>query len=676
MINRFVFFLIFFVAYCATPLSARVSSVVIHKREKVLDGRSFGQYGSYEWIQGEIIFEFDRDNLYNSKIVDLKLAHLNNDGKIEARANFEVLQASDPLKRRGLALVEVSNRGSKFSMRYFNRAGTGKLDPGNQESFGDGLLMQMGLTVIWVGWEFDVPDESGLLRLEVPFAVNSDGTAITGLVRSDWTVDQSVKNLKLGHKRQISYPVYNKKSDKNVLTIRDGRETPRRIVPRKDWSFARETDGNIKESDTYIYMQKGFDEGKIYELVYEAKDPPVVGLGLAVIRDVLSYAKYNNSAVFPVRQGLAAGVSQTGRFLRHFIYQGFNTDEEGRKVYDGMMIITAGAGRGSFNHRFAQPSRDAHAYSAFFYPTDLFPFTGGNEVDWETGKPDGLFQHMFVPNQLPKIFYINTGYEYWGRAASLIHTNSEGDSDVNLLPNERIFHLASGQHFVGRRIAKVERVPGKVVSYRGNPLDFSVNYRALLFRLISWTADGKLPQISVCPSIEKQTLVSVDNVQFPAIPEIKTPHNNHVAYRVNYGDQWDKGIITNQPPVLGYPFPSLVCQLDESGNEMAGIRNIELRVPLATYFPWNLRTGFKGGSDQLTDFLGTFIPFPLTEEEKAAAGDPRPAILSLYPSKNDYMEKINSEISVLVDQGFVLPQDKVYLSGKASSLWDLITGNK
>lgn len=676
MIKRAVYLLLLLFYIGAVPLTARVSSVKIHKREKVLDGKSFGKYGSYEWISGEIVFEFDRENKYNSGIVDLPLAPLNDNGKVEARADFEVLQPADPLKRRGLALVEVSNRGGKFSMRYFNRAETGKLDPGNPGSTGDGLLMQLGLTVIWVGWEFDVPADPSLLRLEVPYAVNTDGSQVTGLVRSDWTVDKTVKNLKLGHRRQISYPVYQPKNKINVLTVRDGREDVRRIVPRSKWSFAIERDGKVKKSSTYIYMRDGFEEGKIYELVYQAKDPPVVGLGLAVIRDVLSYAKYDKSSVFPVRQGLAAGVSQTGRFLRHFIYQGFNTDEEGRKVYDGMLIITAGAGRGSFNHRFAQPSRDAHAYSAFFYPTDIFPFTGGNEVDHETGVADGLYLHMFVSQHLPKIFYVNTGYEYWGRAASLIHTDTEGESDVNLLPNERVFHLASGQHFVGRLPAKIEHTPGKVPIYRGSPLNYSVNYRALLVSLIKWTAEGKLPQISVKPSISDETLVWLDKVKFPDIPGLLVPHNNHVAYRVDYGEKWAEGIITKQPPVLGRPFPSLVCQLDSNGNELAGIRNIELRVPLATYFPWNLRTGFKGGSDQLTDFLGTFIPFPLTEEEKRKNKDPRPAILSLYPQKSDYIQKVGREADMLIEQGFVLPQDKSYLLAKASSLWDFMTGDK
>ncbi len=675
MIRRAICLLILLIFFDAVPSAARVSSVIVHKRKKVLDGKSFGKYGPYEWIQGEIIFEFDKENQFNSRITDLQFAPLNKNGKVEARANFEVLQPSDPLRRRGLALVEVSNRGGKFSMRYFNRAKTGKLDPGNPDSAGDGLLMQLGLTVIWVGWEFDVPEDPGLLRLEVPYAVNPDGSHITGLVRSDWTVDKRVKNLKLGHRRQISYPVYKPESKKNVLTVRDGRESVRIVVPRKKWSFAREVDGKVKKSDTFIYMRDGFQEGKIYELVYQSKDPPVVGLGLAAIRDVLSYAKYDKSSVFPVRQGLAAGVSQTGRFLRHFIYQGFNTDEEGRKVYDGMLIITAGAGRGSFNHRFAQPSRDAHAYSAFFYPTDIFPFTGGNEIDHETGVSDGLYLHLFVSKHLPKIFYVNTGYEYWGRAASLIHIDTEGENDVNLWPNERVFHLASGQHFVGRLPSKVEHIPGKVPVYKGNPLNYSVNYRALLVKLVKWTAEGKLPQISVKPSISKETLVWLDKVNFPDIPGLLIPHSNHVAYRVDYGDKWAEGIITKQPPDPGRPFPSLVCQLDSNGNEMDGIRNIEIRVPLATYFPWNLRTGFKGGSDQLTDFQGTFIPFPLTEEEKLKNKDPRPAIFTLYPSKADYMNKVKIETNILIEQGFVLPQDKAYLEENASSLWDLLTGN-
>ena len=657
------------------PSFAKVLRVEVNRRGTILNGKTFGQSGAYEWIQGTVWFGIDPINIYNARIVDLELAPVNENGLVEASANFEVLQPLDPLKRKGLGLVEVSNRGGKFSLRYFNRATARSLQPDNPDAFGDGLLMRKGLTVIWIGWQFDVPDQTGMLRLEAPIAKNRDGSAITGLVRSDWTLDQPTKTLKLGHHAQVGYPVADAQSPYNVLTIRNGRNAPREIVPRENWKFAIEKDGKVNPDKFHIYSETGFKEGYIYELVYLSKDPPVVGMGLAAIRDIAAYAKYDKNSLFPVRQIMAAGVSQTGRFLRHFIYQGFNTDEQGQKVYDGMMIITAGAGRGSFNHRFAQPSRDAHRYSAFFYPTDIFPFSGVDQLDTETGKTDGLYSHQLIPNQIPKIFYVNTGYEYWGRSASLIHTTPDGTADIKLQPHERIFVLSSGQHFVWRFPPGKRDIMVDHRIYRGDPLDYSVNYRALLVSLVSWVS-GRLPQVSLYPRISNGELVPVSKENFPPIPGVEYPKVTQVPYRVDYGPMWNQGIILYQPPTLGDEYPCLVPRLDKYGNDLEGIRNVEISVPLATYFPWNLRTGYKGGSHELTDFMGTFLPFPRDEKEKRKWQDPRPAIRTLYSGKTEYLEKVGKAADLLIGQGFVLKEDRNYLLSKASERWEWIVERK
>ena len=214
----------------------------------------------------------------------------------------------------------------------------------------------------------------------------------------------------------------------------------------------------------------GFAPGKIYELVYRARDPVVVGIGLAAVRDMMSYAKYDAASLFPVRWGLGFGVSQTGRFLRHFVYQGFNTDEARRQVFDGLFVHTAGAGRGSFNHRFAQPSRDAHQLSAFFYPTDLFPFTGRSQRDPETGATDGLFAHE---THVPKIFFTNTGYEYWGRGRLADPRDAGVPMPTSSCPPASAsITCAGGQHFVVDPPVVSERSDA-VAAYRGSPLDFT-----------------------------------------------------------------------------------------------------------------------------------------------------------------------------------------------------------
>jgi hypothetical protein len=646
---------------------AEVLRVEVEAQQDVLGGKSFGPAGAYEKLQGTIAFAFDPAHPMNARIVDLGNAPRNAAGQVEAWGHFMVLRPKRPQREHSMALLEVSNRGGKAALAYFNGARF-SLDPVTLEDFGDGLLLRHGLTLIWVGWQFDVPPQPGLLRLHVPVATDN-GQPIQGLVRSDWTVDDPVTVLALGHRGHLAYPVLDPQHPANVLTERDGRLAPRRVVPREQWHFAREVKGRIIPDQTYIYMASGFQAGKIYELVYQAADPAVVGLGLAVIRDTMSYARYNDHALFPVQHGIAFGVSQTGRFLRHFLYQGFNTDEHGRQAFDGMLIHSAGAGRGSFNHRFAQPSRDAHRYSAFFYPTDLFPFTGRTQYDPETGQSDGLFAHQHRPDQLPKVFFVNTGYEYWGRAGSLIHTAVDGTADIELLPNERIYHLASGQHFVGELPPRRGEPRPDTAVYRGNPLDFLVNLRALLLRLVAWVAAGQEPPLNAYPRLDAGTLVAPDQVRFPAIPGVEFPAVIHSAHRVDYGPHWQQGIITYEPPKIGRPFPALVAQVDAYGNELGGIRNVELQVPLATYTPWNLRGGYASASNELTDFLGTYIPLPRTEAERQQNNDPRPSLAALYPTQESYLRHVQDVASQLVQAGYLLEEDMQRVRKSAEAQW-------
>ncbi|HUS87234.1 MAG TPA: alpha/beta hydrolase domain-containing protein [Bacteroidales bacterium] len=669
--NRRLFLGFLFIGLIASGLSAKVVKVEIEKREIVLNGYQFGNYGKYEYIKGKVWIGIDPANHFNSRITDIHYAVKNENGMIEALANFEVLQPADRSLSRGIALVEVSNRGGKFSLSYFNRArGGSNIDIENPIAFGDGLLMRQGLTIIWIGWQFDVPDNGTSLRLDVASAIDYDGSAIRGLVRSDWTVDQTVNTLSLGHRQQVGYPVSDPDDPRNILTVRSGREAPRDIVPKSEWKFGRLEVGKYYEDPSYICSEKGFREGMIYEIVYVAENPVITGLGLATIRDVISYAKYDPECEFPVKMGIAAGVSQTGRFLRHYLYQGFNTDEEGRMSYDGLMIITAGAGRGSFNHRFAQPSRDAHRYSAFFYPTDIFPFTSRVVQDPEQWRSDGLLAHMWNEDHIPKIFYCNTGYEYWGRAASLIHTDPGGANDIEPYPQERIYMIASGQHFVGPQPSERNRIDDTNL-FRGNPLDFSVNYRSLLVRLVDWVDSGKEPPVSAYPGIGAGTLTSPENLIYPLIGGLKLPTTIHVAYLADYGARWSEGIIDNQPPLLTKPFPSMVSAVDSIGNEIAGIRNIEIAVPLGTYLPWNLRTGFKGGSNELTDFTGTFIPLRFSGDQNIFP-DSRPAIDELYPDFADYENRVKHELNLLKDQGYILEEDMNYLLGRSKERYNNI----
>jgi hypothetical protein len=458
------------------------------------------------------------------------------------------------------------------------------------------------------------------------------------------------------------------------MTVRDSVEGPRRIVPRNQWSFARSEGGKAVADSTRVYMSAKFEPGKIYEVVYTAQDPPVVGLGPAAIRDVISMLKYKSADVWSIpasaiNRALAFGVSQSGRFLRTYLYYGFNRDEGDRKVFDGVIAHVAGAGRGSFNHRFAQPSRDGHPYLNFFYPTDIFPFTDVAQKDPETGATDGLLTHAGSPELLPKIFYTNSEYEYWGRAASLIHTTVDGASDAPLMDNVRIYLLTAGQHGPGAF------PPTQTIGQqRNNPLDYRWAMKALLLAMDKWTTNGTTypgPPPSRYPRVSDGTLVPPDRLRFPTVAGVTTSTAVHRAYRADYGPRFaTEGVVTVEPPRIGTAFPILVPQVDADGNGIAGVRMPELVVPLATYTGWNLFNARSGPTNELSSMQGSYIPLPRSSAERKRTSDPRPAIDERYRDKDQYIGLVSKAALESIGQGFLLAEDLAAVLQNAGRHWD------
>jgi hypothetical protein len=359
-------------------------------------------------------------------------------------------------------------------------------------------------------------------------------------------------------------------------------------------------------------------------------------------------------------------VSQSGRFLRTFLYYGFNQDEQKRRVFDGVLSHVAGAGRGSFNFRFAQPSRDAHPFMNLFYPTDIFPFTDLDETDPETGITDGLLARPLKDGVVPKVFYTNSSYEYWGRAASLIHTSPDGQKDAAIPESTRIFFFAGGQH------GPAAFPPAqKGTQNLNNPNDYRWCMRALLQDMDAWVKDGKTPPSSQYPKVSQDTLVPLGAIQFPKIPGVRFPTRAHFAYRVDYGPEFrSAGIITNEPPKVGKPFPILFPQVDRDGNETTGIRMPELQVPLATYTGWNLRAPGIGAPDELYSMQGSLIPFARTKAERK--GDPRPSIAERYASRDEYLRKIETAARNLAEGGYLLEGDVPKVVERSAVEWDYL----
>jgi hypothetical protein len=560
----------------------------------------------------------------------------------------------------------------------FNLGARRDLTPDSAEFYGDAFLLARGITVAALGWQFDVAPGGAALHFSPPPA-GAPGT-ITGLVRSDVTIDDPTRTISLGHtvgaSRAAGYPVADPDASVNTLPARDDPTGPRRTIPRSVWRFAREEAGGaIVDDPRAVYMADGFLPGKIYEVVYLAKDPVVVGTGMAAVRDFVSYLKHDPATPAPTRYAVAYGVSQTGRFLRHFLSQGFNTDEEGRKALDGIFSHTAGAGRGSFNHRFAQPSRDAQPYTTFFYPTDVFPFSSVEETDSVTGARGSLLANAGDAAHLPKVFYVDGGYEYWGRAASLTHTTVDGRTDLGFTPTERRYVIASAQHsspapFPPPATARDEGQP----SYRGNVLDQRLVLRALMAALCDWVSKGVQPPPSRYPTVAQ--MVRPADVEFPTIPGVAMAHIPAQPYRVDYGPRWKDGIIDIEPPHLGKPYTVLVPKVDAIGNDAVGIRTVELRVPLATYFPWHLRPRGAAGSDRLVSFTGTFIPLPRTEAERRETRDSRDSIERRYGSRNAFLARVDEAAKAMVSERVLLPQDVAAARARMAETWDWIAGQR
>jgi hypothetical protein len=660
------------VGFLPRNVRAEVMRLEIGSRADLLGGRSFEPVGTYEKIIGTVYFAVHPGNPHNQSIVDLDKAPRNGRGEVEFSADVYILKPQDLKRGNGAVLFEVSNRGGKGMLPFFNRA-RGSRDPSAAAEIGDGFLMRQGFTLVWVGWQFDVPRQDGLLRLYAPIATET-GKAITGLVRSDFVLPERAYDHSLADANHIAYPVLDAQSKENILTVRDSVFGRRRELPRSAWQFARIEAGAVVPDPTRVYRNSGFEPGKIYEVVYRSQNPVVVGLGLAAVRDLVAYFKHQPEAVVPLRRAYAFGISQSGRFLRHFLYQGFNADERDRQVFDGVMVHVAGGGRGSFNHRFAQPSRTALPFEHFFYPTDLFPFTDIEQTDPETGETDGLLTHVKNPSVLPKIFYTHASSDYWGRAASLTHTTVDGTSDAVGGENVRIYSFAGTQHVQG---AFFPPTYSPNLNYLGrqklNSNDFRWSMRALLLAMDRWIRENIPPPPSQYPRLADGTLVRPQAIDFPKLPGIELPQTIHVAYRVDYGPQFTQGVIGEEPPRVGKPFPVLVPQVDRDGNERAGIKMPEIAVPLATYTGWNLRDPKIGAPNELISNLGSYMPFVHTRAERERTGDPRLAIEERYQSRAHYLNLYAEVALQLVKEGYLLAEDVPALLTRAGEHWDYST---
>lgn len=633
---------------------AAVTNVTIAARNVVADGQSFGSVGAYERLVGRIEFALDPADPHNRVIADLEHARRDADGRVRFSSDLHVLRPVDASKGNGVLLFEIANRGRRGLLPRFNHARP-SMEPATDADFGDGLLMRDGYTLVWVGWEVDAP--APLLRIDAPRAelpAGADDRLSVELMYNERLNEVFLIDDPAG-RPPVIYPPVDPAGAADVLTVRNRYWEQGEIVPRDRWRFVAGSTAAPK-----LQLDGGFEPGRFYRVTYRATGALVAGAGLAAIRDAASAFRYRTDLPIQGRAAYAFGISQTGRLLRQFLYDGFNADEGDRRVFDAVWVHIAGVARGSFNQRFAIPT-----HGDAFRPT-RFPFTDDEQADSD-GTRGGL-QSRYRADQRPKVFHTNTSTEYWGggRAAALTHTSIDGKRDLQLPDNVRIYLLAGTQHVEGA-FPPPERgrviSPGAAGRNNGqqlpNPTPQSYVMRALLRALHAWTANGIAPPPSKYPQLADRTLVAARDVKFPALAGVADPRTIEGPARLIDGKV--------------APLPHLVPQVDRDGNEIAGIRVPDLAVPLATTTGWNFRDPSVGNAGSAYQLLGSYIPFAPTRAARRASGDPRPSVEERYRSVEDYRQRIRAAASELIRGRYLLEEDLERVMERANTHWSYAT---
>ncbi|MDP6719021.1 MAG: alpha/beta hydrolase domain-containing protein, partial [Pirellulaceae bacterium] len=652
----------------------------IDRRQPFADGHLFGRTGAYEIIAGRLFFEVSPQHSANARITDLKRAPRNERGSVEFWSDFFLLTPTDPTKSNGRLIYDVHNRGNKLALWTFNE-GLRTNEPATLKHAGNGFLLRAGYTLLWTGWNGDVAaDGTGRLLAGLPVAVQEDGTPITARNYVEISVDEETYSRPFFWSpwgTPKAYPAMSLDNADAVLTMRPARTARAVELPRDRWAFARWENDQVTPDATSVYVKQGLRPGWLYELVYTAQNPRVSGLGLAGLRDAVSFFRFSKSDASGLENPLAGaidsayifGISQSGRLVHHFLYDGLNVDSANRSVFDGAIIHVSGAGKGLFNYRFAMATVYGTCHRGNLYPSDFFPFAPMAQVDSVTDEEGDSLSRLRKRGSVPKVFFVQTGTEYWSRAASLLHTDVTGKRDLVLDPNVRIYSIAGTQHLGGgptdRGICQHPRNPLK---HRGPIL------RALLVAMDRWVSADELPPSSRYPRIADGTLVDLTTFRkhFPQIPGVELPMQLYRPLRLDPGPSWDTdGIATAVPPIVGPAFQTLVPAVDQDGNELAGIRLPDVEVPLATYMGWNLRAQQYGAAGVLAGLHGSYIELPKTLDERRETNDPRLSIHERYPTREVYLAKYADAVLNLHKVGFLLEEDALELLKQAAArkLW-------
>src|ERR671919_2986668 len=630
-------------------------------RRPLADGRAFGDVGPYEELKGRLRFAVEPAHPANARITDIDLAPRNRAGRVELAADVSILLPVDRARGNGRVILDVVNRGNTVTVPNFNHATRPVFGPDSDANpaiaVGDGFLMRRGYVVASCGWQCDVPELPGLFRLYAPEARDAAGRPLRGGIYVNLQAAEVVPHVLLSDRGHLAHPAADLEEPGAVLLVRDQLDGEPTTIPRSRWRFARAVEGRVVPDARYVWMEGGFEKGRLYQVAYTAVGAPVLGLSLAALRDCVSWLKHGgaagaNPAAGSLRWAYAYGRSQTGRLLRTFVYWDLNLDEQGHEALDGIIANVAGGMRGEFNQRFGQNSKDRPQMM-----DHVFPSTDTETTDPVTKATDALHRRLDARSSRLKVFYTNTSAEYHRGDASLIHTDPDGLRDVAHGPHTRAYHFTGTEHGLGISppvdATAVAADPSGWIE-RSQNLRGTINYgrllRACLVNLDRWVTEGVEPPPSRHPRLDDGTAVPPESLAktFGRIPGAIYPAHHARPRRLDFGADAEHRVMAQAPPREGPAFGSLVSAVDDDGNEIAGIAVPEVRVPLAAHTGWTLRHPDMGGAEQLLVFAGATLPFARTRAERQASGDPRPSIEERYASRAAYLERVRTAAVHLV----------------------------
>ncbi len=647
-----------------------IKSIEIREDNLLENGKTFGNIGQYREIKGIAKFILDPNDEYNKKITDIENISTNNQGLVEFSSDIHIMLPLDSSKSNKKIIYDVNNRGNKVMLSQFNSASRGVMVAGvaPEDDIGNEFLMLEGYTLVWCGWSHDAPPINGKLRL-FSSEIAKDGEPIRGKIYSQFQPMKDVDQIMLSDRMHTPYPAVDTNEKEAILSFKKYPDDDPIVIPRDKWRFAWNDGNEIIDNPNFIYMSDKFKAGIMYQVSYNAYGAKPTGLGLAATRDLVAYLKYSDNSDNPtngdIEQAFAFGVSQSGRFLRQFIYLDFNYDNLGREVFDGIMPHVAGGMRGEFNQRFGQASKDLPSVISQLYPSASIITD-----DIEGSSHDGLMEKFKERKSKSKVFFVNTGAEYWRGDASLIHTSADGKKDLESNENSRVYHLSSCMHGPGVwPPTDTQEADGMKGQNYLNSIDYTPLMRALLTNLDKWASEGIEPPESSHPKVSDGTAVDPNSLRekYSKIP-INFPEHFSFPRKMNFGSNED--IIETIPPTHGEKYSSIVSDVDEDGNEIAGIRHPDVQVPLATSTPWNLRHPDVGAPYQIIGLTGgprgATVPLP----KEKIDDDSRLSISERYSSKEDYLEKISNYSKKLIKQRFLLDFDLENILSRSEERWD------